>query len=409
MSRKRIFQSIANSGTQVRKQAAAVAVAANGQQGGDFQLQGQEAAPKSSQSSSPPFKRSKTKKPPASPQARTLGFNDGFPEPSQRGYFQRLTELDQLLRMWFNVRNAQSTMARYVRFNENRLKNLQIIQQRLRSDTFEFGPYQYFIVKEKTRRSIANAPLKDRAPHWLLYEHLLRHWRRRFIHDTFGNLPGKGTHAAVRRLSDWARKPALTHALQIDISKYFSSMQHAYLKKVLLQREGNTHIRTLINAVIDSFVTSNESDHLFAPGSSYLQTPEKGIALGNLSSQILANIYLNEFDHWVKEVLRIKHYIRYVDDIVVLGSSAQELAHLQQRLAAKLAEIGLQIHPRKTKIRKIGCGIPFLGYIVWPNHISAGQRVRNQYARKLRRINGKDNTAMRASYAGIFKHTGATR
>lgn len=85
-----------------------------------------------------------------------------------------------------------------------------------------------------------------------------------------------------------------------------------------------------------------------APGSSHLQTPEKGIALGNLSSQILANISLNEFGHWVKEVLRIKHYIRYVDDIVVLGSSAQELAHLQQRLAAKLAEIGLQSHPRKT-------------------------------------------------------------
>lgn len=98
-----------------------------------------------------------------------------------------------------------------------------------------------------------------------------------------------------------------------------------------------------------------------------------------------------------------------IDDIVVFGSSAQELADVRRRLSAKLAEFGLQIHPRKTKIRKLSCGIPFLGYIVWPNHISAGQRVRNQYARKLRRINGKDDTAMRASYAGIFKHTGATR
>ena len=313
------------------------------------------------------------------------------------------------MRMWLKVRNARSTRPRYVRFNENRLKNLQIIQYRLRTDTFEFGPYQHFIVKEKTRRSVANAPLKDRVPHWLLYEHLMSQWQRRFIHDCYGNLPGKGTHAAVRRLASWTRKTALTHALQIDIAKYFSSIQHAHLKKVLFTREGNSHIRGLLDGVIDSFITGDEFDHLFAEDSSYRRTRAKGIALGNLVSQIIANIYLNEFDHWVKEILRVKYYIRYVDDIILLGSSAKELAQIQEAIEEKLKEIGLAKNPRKTKIRKISCGIPFLGYIVWPNHVSAGKRVRRQYARKLRRSTGKNTAATSASYGGIFRHTGATR
>lgn len=368
---------IANSRTKVRKHAAPVDGVAQWQRDGDFAPKGKEAVSK--------------------------------PSPSQKGYFEAITEIDQLLRMWLKVRNARSILPRYVRFNENRLKNLQIIQYRLRTDTFEFGPYQYFIVKEKTRRSVANAPLKDRPPHWLLYEHLMNQWQRRFIHDCYGNLPGKGTHAAVRRLASWARKPSLTHALQIDIAKYFSSIQHAYLKKVLFEREGNSHIRILLDGVIDSFITSDEFDHLFEENSTYRLTKAKGIALGNLVSQIIANIYLNEFDHWIKETLRVKYYLRYVDDIIILGSSAEELTVLRRTIEMKLLEIGLDVNPKKTKIRKISCGIPSLGYIVWPNHISAGKRVRRQYAKKLRRSGGKDNAGLRAAYNGIFKHTGATR
>lgn len=377
MTNRQKSHSIANSRTQVRKHAAPSNGSAKWQRDGDFNPRGKEAVSK--------------------------------PSPSQKGYFEAITEIDQLLRMWLKVRNARSTRPRYVRFNESRLKNLQIIQHRLRTDTFEFGPYQYFIVKEKTRRSVANAPLKDRSPHWLLYEHLMSQWQRRFIHDCYGNLPGKGTHAAVRRLASWTRKPSLTHALQIDIAKYFSSVQHGYLKKVLFEREGNSHIRILLDGVIDSFITSDEFDHLFNENSPYRLTREKGIALGNLVSQIIANIYLNDFDHWIKETLRVKFYLRYVDDIILLGSSAEELTGLRKLIEVKLLEIGLSVNPKKTKIRKISCGIPFLGYIVWPHHISAGKRVRRQYAKKLRRSDGKDNAGAMAAYNGIFKHTGATR
>jgi len=238
---------------------------------------------------------------------------------------------------------------------------------------------------------------------------LIKHWVKRFIHDSFGNIPGRGTHAAVRRLASWTRKSDLTYALQMDVAKYFCSVQHAYLKQMLLNREGDQTIRQLLVDVIESFQMGTEFDHLFTEESLYRQTIEKGMPLGNLTSQIFANIYLNEFDHWVKGELRVKHYIRYVDDLVFLGSSVEELNEIKEAVLNKLQLIGLTINPKKIAVRKINNGIPFLGYIIWKNHISAGKYVRNRYGKALRHSEGKSTQLIFCSYRGILKHTGATR
>lgn len=287
--------------------------------------------------------------------------------------------------------------------------HLTTIQNRLRTENFEFGPYQFFTIQEKKMRSIANAPLKDRITHWLLYEHLQQYWLRRFIPDSFGNLPGRGTHAAIKRLSTWTRKPNLTYALQIDIAKYFASINHNYLKRILLEREGDHHIQQLLLNVIESYQTGSEFDHLFAQDTPYSQTVEKGMPLGNLTSQFFANIYLNEFDHWVKETLRIKHYIRYVDDMIFLASTPTELKIIKETVIKKLLEIGLTVNPKKISIRQIKNGIPFLGYVIWPNHISAGSLVRKRFGKLLRKHNGIDKQKSFAAYNGILKHTGSTR
>lgn len=331
------------------------------------------------------------------------------PTRSVPGYFHHLTELASLHRYWFKVHHSRSLRPRFVHFNERLFDHLATIQHRLRDGHFEFGPYQFFMIREKKMRSIANAPLKDRIVHWLLYEHLMTHWMRRFIHDSYGNLPGRGTHAAVHKLANWAHKPYLEYALQIDIAKYFSSVQHAYLKRVLLEREGDQNIRQLLNDLVESYQTGPEFDHLFDNNSPYRQIHDKGMPLGNLTSQFFANIYLNEFDHWIKEVLQIKHYIRYVDDMVVLGKSPDELKIVRDQMLAKLATIGLTVNPKKISIRQIDKGIPFLGYIVWNCHISAGKYVRNRYGKMLRHSIGKNVHGSLASYRGILSHTGVTR
>lgn len=332
-----------------------------------------------------------------------------IPRPSEKRYFHQLTELASLRQFWRQVRQSRSLRPRIVKFNERLMRNLAVIQGRLRAGHFEFGPYQFFKVREKKMRSITNAPLKDRVAHWLLYEHLMRHWQRRFIHDSYGNLPGRGTHAAVKRVAHWARKPSVVYALQIDISKYYPSILHAELLRVVLAREGDQHIRQMLVDLVESYRTGVEFDHLFPEDSTYRQTTEKGLPPGSLTSQILANIYFNEFDHWVKEVLRVRHYVRYVDDLIFLGSTPEELKIVKDAVLRQLMKLGLTVNPKKIAIRKIENGIPFLGYVIWKNHISAGAYVRRRFGKALRRHEGIDMSRAFDSYRGIFKYTGATR
>lgn len=319
--------------------------------------------------------------------------------------------MPNLFHCWHKARQAKSHSLRVQRFGADPLHYLGLIQERLRARCYAFGPYRCFTVREKKFRQVIDAPMKDRVVHWMLYEHLLPIWMSRFIADTYGNLPGRGTHAAVERLADFARKPANTWALQLDISKYFHSVPHALLKARALRYIGDEDLHRLIVALIDSYRTDGRYDELFAPDSSYRRTADKGMPIGNLTSQLFANVFLCEFDHWVKEVLRVRYYIRYVDDLVILGSSANELHQIGDQIIARLAADGLAVHPRKVRLAPVSAGTPFLGYVVWPGHVSAGRYLRRRYHHRLREheTHGRDRTEAIRSYRAALSHTGSTR
>lgn len=325
--------------------------------------------------------------------------------------FLHLTTLGNLNHCWRKASQAKGHNLRVQRFAEDPLHYLSLIQQRLRDRCYAFGPYRSFTVREKKFRQVIDAPMKDRVVHWMLYEYLLPIWMPRFIADTYGNLPGRGTHAAVQRLADFARKPANTWALQLDISKYFHSVPHALLKARVLRYLGDEDLRRLIVSLVDSYRTDGSYDDLFAPESAYRRTADKGMPIGNLTSQLFANIFLNDFDHWLKEVLGVRHYIRYVDDIVILGSSADELREIAGRIIERLGADGLTIHPRKVRLAPTCAGIPFLGYVIWPGHISAGHYLRRRYHHRLREheTHGRDRTEALRSYRAALAHTGSTR
>lgn len=323
--------------------------------------------------------------------------------------FHDLTALPNLYSCWLKAKRNKGRFERIQRFGEDPLRYLLTIQQRLRERTYTFGPYKTFTVREKKWRDVVDAPMKDRIVHWMLYQHLLPIWQPRFIHDTFGNLPGRGTHAAVRRLADFCRRDANRWVLQLDISKYFYAVPHEQLKARALRYIGDEDLRRLIVSLIDSFRTGDDYDTLFDVSSPYRQTVQKGMPIGNLSSQLFANIYLSDFDHWVKQTLRVRHYIRYVDDMVILGESPEQLHALCLQIVDKLAEDGLIIHPHKTRIAPVAAGVPFLGYVVWPQHISAGQRLRQRYHYRLRQHeSGQDRSEALNSYRAALAFTGAT-
>jgi retron-type reverse transcriptase len=297
---------------------------------------------------------------------------------------------------------------RVQRFGEDPLRYLVAVQQRLRDRAYSFGPYKEFTVQEKKFRHVVDAPMKDRIVHWMLYEYMLPIWQPRFIADTFGNLPGRGTHAAVRRVAEFARSPRNTWALQLDISKYFYSVNHALLKTRILRYIGDQDIRALLVDLVDSFHTDGQYDHLFPADGMYRCTRDKGMPIGNLSSQLFANVFLNDFDHWMKQDMRVLAYVRYVDDMVILADSRQELLDISASIVHKLAGDGLTIHPRKIRLEPIAAGIPFLGYVVWPNHTSVGAYGRRRYHKRLRQheVGGQDRSEALASYKAMFSHSG---
>lgn len=327
------------------------------------------------------------------------------------GDFHQLTRMDNLFTCWMRASACKSSNPRVQRFSQDALHYLTVIQERLRSRSYSFGPYRCFTVHDKKWRDVVDAPMKDRIVHWMIYDYLLPIWQRRFIHDTYGNLPGRGTHAAVQRLADFCRGERATWALQIDISKYFYSIPHDLLKTRVLRYVGDHDLRQLITQLIDSWHTDNRYDHLFAADSAYRQTAAKGMPIGNLSSQLFANIFLCDFDHWAKQELRAKRYIRYVDDMVIIGHDRDELMHQSDQIKAKLAEIGLTVHPHKLRLTRVSAGVPFLGYIVWPNHISAGKHIRQRYHNRLRQHEntGRDLGDSLQSYRAMLAFTGSTR
>lgn len=325
--------------------------------------------------------------------------------------FHNLTTLDNLFACWHEAKKNKGARIRVQRFAEDPLRYLATIQQRLRERSYSFGPYKTFTVREKKFRDVVDAPMKDRIVHWMLYRHLLPIWMPRFIHDTYGNLPGRGTHAAVHRLAAWCRANDARWVLQLDISKYFYAIPHDRLKARVLRHIGDEDLRRLVIALVDSFRTDDRYDALFAPDSTYRLTPAKGMPIGNLSSQLFANIYLNDFDHWIKEGLRIKRYLRYVDDIVILGESPDQLHKIGAQITARLTADGLTVHPKKIRLAPVSAGAPFLGYIAHPNHISAGQYLRRRYHHRLRQheAQGLDRSEALQSYRAALAHTGATR
>jgi retron-type reverse transcriptase len=251
-----------------------------------------------------------------------------------------------LFQCWSKAKQNKSNNLRVQRFDQDPLRHLVAIQQRLRAGAYDFGPYKTFVVREKKWRDVVDAPMKDRVVHWMLYQHLLPIWQPRLIDDTYGNLPLRGTHAAVRRVAQFARGAGAQWVLQLDISKYFYSVQHDLLKVRALRYIGDQRLRELIVRLVGSFRTGAGYDHLFAEDSAYRRTAAKGMPIGALSSQLFANIYLADFDRWVKQELGVRRYVRYVDDLVVLGADPDELRDVRAHMVARLAEDGLTIRTR---------------------------------------------------------------
>jgi len=271
------------------------------------------------------------------------------------------------------------------RFGLNLERELLALQCELQSGEYQPGGYLRFTLYERKPRLIAAAPFRDRVVHHALMNIIEPPLDRTFIHDSYACRVGKGTHAAVARYQTWARR--YPYVLKMDIAQYFPSIDHAMLREKLRQRIKDKSVLALLDRIIDrSPVVERTPGHF--PGDDRLAAARRrtGIPIGNLTSQFFANLYLDDFDHYMKETLRCKAYLRYVDDTAVLDDDKRRLHEIRAAVRERLAQEHLRLHPCKADISRVSDGLNLLGYIVFPNYRRMRSDNGHRFVRRLRRM-----------------------
>lgn len=277
-------------------------------------------------------------------------------------------------------------------FNYHREDELHRLSAQLRAGTWRPQGHRHFQILEPKRRWISAAPYADRVVHHAVCNAIEPALDRRLIHDCWANRKGKGTHRAVLRYQAFSGR--YRYALKMDIKKYFPSVDHAILKSQLQRVFKDPRLLALLHAIIDVADVPERTNDYFAGDD--LFTPfarPRGLPVGNLTSQLWANTYLCDFDHWVKQDLGAPAYLRFVDDFILLHDSKAVLVEWAAAVAGKLAASRLRVHERKCVVRRTEEGVPFLGYMIWPNKIRVRGETVRRFRRRYRRMLAQDAAA----------------
>ena len=240
------------------------------------------------------------------------------------------------------------------------------LERELLAGTWRPGRYVEIAIRDPKPRMVSAAPFRDRVVHHALCAVIEPLFERGFVFDSYANRTGKGTHRAVARYERFRNR--FGHVLRCDLYRYFPAIDHAVLKADLRHRIRCERTLWLIDAVIDGS-NPQEPVHLYYPGDD-LFTPferRRGLPIGNLTSQLFANVHLDGLDHYVKEVLRAPGYLRYVDDFALFHDDPAVLEEWRGRIGAYLARRRLSLHPRKTYVAATAEPTTFLGYVLLPN------------------------------------------
>lgn len=259
-------------------------------------------------------------------------------------------------------------------------KEVFALHEELWAGTYRHGGYTYFTIREPKERVVAAAPFRDRVVHHAIVRVIESVFERRFIEDSYACRRGKGTHAAMRRAAQFARR--WPYALKCDVRKYFPSIDHDVLTHLLGRVIADDRLMGLIGHILDSHADGQRQE--WPPGGDLFdcRTVKRGLPIGNLTSQFFANVYLNPLDHFVKHHLRVKGYVRYMDDFLLFGDDRAALRRHGRQVRAKLHALRLEVHPDKYRLVPTAAGVDFAGYVVFAD---GRVRVRSSSVRRFDR------------------------
>ena len=313
--------------------------------------------------------------------SRTFGHNA----------FNNIISVENLLISWREFLKGKRKRSDVCEFSLNLCDNVFNLHKKLASKEYKHGEYFAFKINDPKPRDIHKASVEDRLIHHAVCRILYPYFDRKFIYDSYSCRLAKGTHRAINRFREFGRKVSRNDTitcwvLKGDIRKFFANINHEILNTILSKYIKDDDILWLLNEIIISFNTDIGV----------------GLPLGNLTSQLLVNIYMNEFDQFVKRVLKVKYYIRYADDFVILNKDRQSLVDLIPKLSEFLdKELKLSLHPNKLYIKTLSSGVDFLGWVNFPHHRVLRTATKQRMFRKLKQKHTKESVT---SYVGLLMH-----
>lgn len=332
------------------------------------------------------------------------------------GLFEQITEYENLWKAYLNARKGKRYRGEVLEFTNNLEENLRLIQQDLRSKAYQIGEYREFYLHEPKKRLIVALPFRDRVIQWAIYLILEPLLDKQFIKDSYACRSGKGVQKAADRVQYWQRqldrsceKP---YYLKMDIAKFFYRIDQKVILKILERKIKDKELLWLLEIIIRS-----ENTPFGVPLDDHEFEQERiegiGIPIGNLSSQLMANLYMNEVDQYVKHEMKVRHYIRYMDDMLILHEDKKELHRILEEIELFLTyELKLVLN-NKTVIRPIQEGTEYVGMRIWPTHRKLSKptvkkmKVRLKYIQKAfarGEIDAEKARSVLASYVGLMKH-----
>lgn len=243
------------------------------------------------------------------------------------------------------------------------------LQAELREQRYQPQPYKYFKIKEPKERIISVAAFRDRVVHHALVNIIEPHFEAAFIKDSYATRKGKGLHLAVSAAQGYARQHQWY--LKLDIRKFFASINHDILLGLICRKIKDPAVISLCRIILSNQTVSMGLEE------------SRGLPVGNLTSQFFANIYLNKLDHFVKQALGFRAYVRYMDDFILFSDDPQELKQALKRIESFIQDqLELRLKPKSVQLNRVCLGIPYLGYRIFPQLL----RVRRENLKRC--ING---------------------
>ncbi len=277
--------------------------------------------------------------------------------------YEKVISFDNLLLAYRKARKGTRLNNENARFSFHLETELLQLQTDLATETYQPQPYRYFTTYDPKTRTISIAAFVDRVVHHAIVKIIEPIFEPTFIDQSYATRKNKGTHKAIDQAQRYLQ--ANTWFLKSDIQKYFDSIVHAKLLELIRQKIKDPQLMRLISKILNNAGTTG-----------------KGLPIGNLTSQFFANIYLNRFDHFVKQTLKCKYYLRYMDDFVIFDND-KEVLKLKLKLIVKYLteELQLELKPTATLINQQSNGLGFLGMRIFPSII----RVRTANLRRISR------------------------